>query len=264
MATLPISGHTHDHAGIDIPQALWNLRVPLFITHKNQPDSPFITSVPRFSYLAQLLPRLYSYFNVPCSSFHHEEVQLRNLTVGLLVDLYQPQLPWKLEVGDGVEWDIGDTFLNGVKEVRAAPPPLPGLGHGFRTIGKLRAMQNWAVERLSSVGDGDTEQGANQGAWLEIIKQADFIRNGNAKQIMSLSKDHTTELWNAVQDSELVLCEQTEDPWLSSLSVSTISHLPLAMPVPHLPRSDVHMAEIATNCRNIPLPTPAVFQTNLA
>lgn len=120
MASSPISDHPHDHASIGIPHTLWTLRVPLLITHKSQPNSPFITSVPRFSYLAQLLPRLYSFFNAPCSSFHHEEVQLRNLTVGLLVDLYQPQLPWKLEVGDGVEWDIGDTFLNGVKEVSSS------------------------------------------------------------------------------------------------------------------------------------------------
>lgn len=95
--------------------------MPLFITYKDRPASPFITAVPRFSYLAQLLPRLSSFFGVPCSSFHHEEVQLRNLAVGLLVDLYQPQVPWRLEVGDGDEWDIGDTFLNGVKEVSRQP-----------------------------------------------------------------------------------------------------------------------------------------------
>lgn len=93
--------------------------MPLYITRKAAPSTPFITSVPRFSYLAQLLPRLSAFFGAPCSSFHHEEVQMRNLTVGLLVDLYQPQLPWRLQVGDGDEWDIGDTFLNGVKEVSA-------------------------------------------------------------------------------------------------------------------------------------------------
>lgn len=58
---------------------------------------------------------------------------MRNLTVGLLVDLYQPQLPWKLQVGDGDEWDIGDTFLNGVKEVSATmvdvTPPAPRCPH---------------------------------------------------------------------------------------------------------------------------------------
>lgn len=37
--------------------------------------------------------------------------------MGLLVDLYQPQLPFRLVVSDGIGWDIGDTFLNCVKEV---------------------------------------------------------------------------------------------------------------------------------------------------
>ncbi|KAL2258107.1 hypothetical protein VTK26DRAFT_8719 [Humicola hyalothermophila] len=130
-------------------QTLWSLQVPLYITHSSQPANPFIVSVSRFSYLALLLPRLTAYYGMPCSSFHHEEVQLRNLAVGLLVDLYQPTLPWRLVVGDGPEWDIADTFTNSAKE-------------------------------------------------------ADFVRNGNAKQIMSLSKEHSTALWNAVQDNDYV------------------------------------------------------------
>lgn len=100
-----------------IPQALWSARIPLHITHPSSPTSPFITSIPRFSYLALLLPRLSTFFNAPCSSFHFEDVQLRNLAVGLLVDLYQPGLPWRLTVNDGVGWDISDTFINCVKEV---------------------------------------------------------------------------------------------------------------------------------------------------
>jgi hypothetical protein len=135
-------------AATPLPQTLWGLQVPLHITHASRPAAPFIVSVPRFSYLALLLPRLSAYYGVPCSSFHHEEIQLRNLAVGLLVDLYQPAaLPWRLVVGDGPEWDIADTFTNSAKE-------------------------------------------------------ADFVRNGNAKQIMSLSKEHSTALWNSVQDSK--------------------------------------------------------------
>ncbi|KAL2129213.1 hypothetical protein VTI74DRAFT_8077 [Chaetomium olivicolor] len=132
-----------------LSQTLWSLQVPLHITHASQPTaSPFVVCVPRFSYLAFLLPRLTAYYGVPCSSFHHEEIQLRNLAVGLLVDLYQPEtLPWRLVVGDGPEWDIADTFTNSAKE-------------------------------------------------------ADFVRNGNAKQIMSLSKADSTALWNAVQDND--------------------------------------------------------------
>ena len=155
MSNAPIgpagpAGPAHD--GFDpaapLPQTLWGLRVPLCISHASKPTtSPFIVLVPRFSYLALLLPRLTAYFGASCSSFHHEEIQLRNLAVGLLLDLYQPAaLPWQLVVSDGPEWDIADTFTNSAKE-------------------------------------------------------ADFVRNGNAKQIMSLSKEHSTALWNAVQDS---------------------------------------------------------------
>ncbi|KAI1270181.1 autophagy protein Apg5-domain-containing protein [Xylariaceae sp. FL1019] len=129
-----------------IPQTLWDLQIPLFITHTSAPNTPFVTAVPRFSYLALLLPRLSAYFGLPCSSFHHEDVLLRNLAVGLLCDLYQPTLPWRLVVGDGVSWDIEDTFLNSAKE-------------------------------------------------------ADFVRNGNAQQIMSLSKENTNGLWDAVKDN---------------------------------------------------------------
>lgn len=158
--------------------------MPLFIVHKDQPAAnPFIVAVPRFSYLAQLLPRLSSFFGVPCSSFHHEDIQLRNLTVGLLVDLYQPQLPWRLEVGGGDEWDIGDTFLNGVKEVRQPPPSLCHVRNSPMLEGGQADPLCVAFHHF----------------------QADFVRNGNAKQIMSLSKDHTTALWNAVQDSKYIL-----------------------------------------------------------
>lgn len=100
-----------------IPQTLWAARIPLHITHASSPTTPFITSIPRFSYLALLLPRLSAFFNTSCSSFHFEDVQLRNLAAGLLVDLYQPSLPWRLTVNDGLGWDIADTFLNCVKEV---------------------------------------------------------------------------------------------------------------------------------------------------
>ncbi|KAJ9156147.1 Autophagy protein 5 [Pleurostoma richardsiae] len=168
-------------SGASIPQTLWSLQVPLLITHASRPAAPpFVASVPRFSYLALLLPRVAAYFaGLPCSSFHHEEVQLRNLPVGLLVDLYQPrQLPWRLVVGDGDEWDIGDTFINGVKE-------------------------------------------------------ADFVRNGNAKQIMSMSKEHTTALWNAVQDNDYPSFAKVNSQLLNP--PTPLKHVPLRIYIPSSP-----------------------------
>ncbi|PSR97000.1 autophagy protein Apg5-domain-containing protein [Coniella lustricola] len=177
---LPSSGGSQEvRSSNSIPQTLWSRRVPLLLTNKDQPAAtPFIAAVPRFSYLAQLLPRLSSFFGVPCSSFHHENIQLRNLAVGLLVDLYQPQLPWRLDVGGGDEWDIGETFLNGVKE-------------------------------------------------------ADFVRNGNAKQIMSLSKEHTTALWNAVQDNDYTAFAKVN---VQLLNPSTpLKHVPIRIYIPSSP-----------------------------
>jgi len=156
------------------------MQIPLYITHTSQHTAPFITAIPRFSYLALLLPRLSAYFEMPCSSFHHEEVQLRNLAVGLLVDLYRPQMPWRLVVSDGPEWDIGDTFMNSAKE-------------------------------------------------------ADFVRNGNAKQIMSLSKEHTTALWNAVQDSDYDAFVKINNRLLNA--PTALRNVPIRIYIPSSPPS---------------------------
>ncbi|KAI1800595.1 autophagy protein Apg5-domain-containing protein [Daldinia bambusicola] len=162
-----------------IPQALWDLQIPVLVAHAGAPGhAPFVAAVPRFSYLALLLPRLAAYFGLPCSSFHHEDVLLRNLAVGLLVDLYQPALPWRLTVADGLSWDIGDTFLNSAKE-------------------------------------------------------ADFIRNGNAHQIMSLSKDHTTALWNAVKDNDYASFAKVNARLLNSSR--DLRNVPIRVYIPQSP-----------------------------
>ncbi|KAL7937043.1 autophagy protein Apg5 domain-containing protein [Trichoderma chlorosporum] len=161
-----------------IPQALWAAQIPLHITHRSAPSTPFITSVPRFSYLSLLLPRLSAFFDAPCSSFHFEDVQLRNLAVGLLADLYAPSLPWRLVVDDGVAWDIGDTFLNSVKE-------------------------------------------------------ADFVRYGNANQIMKMSKEHTTQLWNSVIDNDYASFSKIHTRLLNA--PATLKHAPIRVYIPSTP-----------------------------
>ncbi|OTA02923.1 ATG5 protein [Trichoderma parareesei] len=163
-----------------IPQRLWAAQIPLHITHRSAPSTstPLITSIPRFSYLSLLLPRLSAYFDAPCSSFHFEDVQLRNLAVGLLADLYAPSLPWRLVVDDGVAWDIGDTFLNSVKE-------------------------------------------------------ADFIRYGNANQIMKMSKEHTTQLWNSVIDNDYAAFSKIHTRLLNA--PATLKHAPIRIYIPSSP-----------------------------
>ncbi|KAF3808769.1 Autophagy-related protein 5 [Colletotrichum gloeosporioides] len=161
-----------------IPQTLWDAKVPLHITHPSHPNTPLITSLPRFSYLALLVPRCSAFFRSQVSAFHHEELLLRNLPLGLLVDLYQPSLPWRLTVSDGDSWDIGDTFLN-------------------------------------------------------CVKEADFVRYGNAKRIMSLSKADTSTLWNAVQDNDYASFQKINAILLNA--PTPLRHIPLRVYIPSSP-----------------------------
>ncbi|KAM4065431.1 autophagy protein apg5 domain-containing protein [Hirsutella rhossiliensis] len=164
-----------------LAQTLWDARIPLHITHASPSSSAppsMATTVPRFSYLALLLPRLAAFFGAPCSSFHFEGVQLRNLAAGLLLDLYRPELPWRLTVGGGVAWDIADTFLN-------------------------------------------------------CVKEADFIRNGNANQIMKMSKDHTTQLWNAVIDNNYPAYAKVHARLLDA--PTALKHVPIRVYIPSRP-----------------------------
>lgn len=46
----------------------------------------------------------------------------------------------------------------------------------------------------------DAEGKVLHDAFINSVKEADFLRNGTAKGIMSLSKDDSTQLWNAVQE----------------------------------------------------------------
>lgn len=47
-------------------------------------------------------------------------------------------------------------------------------------------------------------------AFINSVKEADFLRNGTAKGIMSLSKEDSSGLWNAVQESESsILCRNS-------------------------------------------------------
>jgi len=155
---------------------IWDSTIPLHITHRSSPI-PYLIQVPRLSYLPLLLPRLTLFFG-PASSFSYEGILLKNLPVGLLCDLYQPELPWRLSLGDGPLFDIHDTFINSVKE-------------------------------------------------------ADFIRNGTAKGIMSMSKENSTQLWNSVQDNDFITFNKVNTILLNP--ATPLKHIPLRVYIPSSP-----------------------------
>lgn len=55
----------------------------------------------------------------------------------------------------------------------------------------------WPDEQLVRL---DAEGRVLHDAFINSVKEADFLRNGTAKGIMALSKDDSTQLWTAVQE----------------------------------------------------------------
>ncbi|CZS90270.1 probable Autophagy protein 5 [Rhynchosporium agropyri] len=185
-------------AGTEMQSLIWSSTIPLHITHPSS-TTPYLISVPRISYLPLLLPRLSSFFG-PCSSFSYEDILLKNLPIGLLCDLYRPELPWRLTLGDGPLFDIHDTFINSVKE-------------------------------------------------------ADFIRNGTAKGIMSMSKDNSTQLWNSVQDNDLTAHLQITSILLNP--ATPLRNIPLRIYIPSSPTDSSPLASIKIIQALIPPRTPS-------
>lgn len=58
-------------------------------------------------------------------------------------------------------------------------------------------FQNWPDQDLVQL---DADGMVMHDAFINSVKEADFLRNGNAKKIMSLSKDDSSALWKSVQD----------------------------------------------------------------
>lgn len=69
--------------------------------------------------------------------------------------------------------------------------------------------------------------------YTHATSQADFVRYGNANQIMKMSKDHTTQLWNAVIDNDYVAFSKIHTRLLNA--PATLKHVPIRIYIPSTP-----------------------------
>jgi autophagy-related protein 5 len=60
-------------------------------------------------------------------------------------------------------------------------------------------FSNWPDENLVRL---DADGMVMNDAFINSVKEADFLRNGTAKGIMSLSKEDSSGLWKAVQEGK--------------------------------------------------------------
>lgn len=142
-------------------------------------------SYPRLSYLPSLLPRLRAFFSpslIEPSSQHHdgwfafEGVPLKwHYPIGLLFDLYAGADPVTKSTTDSQEGE--------------SPLPWRLTVH----------FSDWPSEDLVRL---DPDGMVMNDAFINSVKEADFLRNGTAKGIMSLSKEDSAGLWKSVEDSK--------------------------------------------------------------
>ena len=147
--------------------------------------------LPRLSYLPVLLPRLHAFFQPQLIStdvipydgwFSYEDVPLKwQYQLGLLHDLFSGAPPYqarKMELN--AESDEEET-------------------HSYLPWRLMVHFTEWPEHALVRP---DAEGKVLHDAFINAVKEADFLRNGTAKGIMSLSKKDSTALWNAVQQRE--------------------------------------------------------------
>ncbi|KAL4885901.1 autophagy protein Apg5-domain-containing protein [Aspergillus karnatakaensis] len=188
-----------DQASLNsIQTAIWEGQLPLEISlapsesRTYDKTDPYLISYPRISYLPLLLPKLRAFFDSslidPAASAAHdgwfsfEGVPLKwHYPVGLLYDLYAGAEP--ATKSSDAEYTSSDSNKT---------DPLP-----WRLVVHF---SNYPADELVML---DANGGAMHDAFINSVKEADFVRNGTAKGIMSLSKDDSSGLWQSVQDVDL-------------------------------------------------------------
>lgn len=113
--------------------------------------------------------------------FSFEGVPLKwHLPIGLLYDLYAGADPASKGTAESEDagWDIDD---------QNSPLPWRIVVH----------FSDWPDEELVRLDAGGMVM---NDAFINSVKEADFLRNGTAKGIMSLSKEDSSGLWKSVQD----------------------------------------------------------------
>ncbi|KAI9794856.1 MAG: autophagy protein 5 [Peltula sp. TS41687] len=196
-----------------IQNLVWSGSIPLSIRLSPSESrayndlDPYLIHAPRLSYLPFLLSRLRAFFASaliePDKSAAHdgwfsfEGVPLRwHYPTGLLYDLF-----------------------SGVEATAEHARP------GWELEVHFTAWPDGQLVRL------DPEGRVMHDAFVNGVKEADFLRNGTAKGIMSLSREDSTNLWKAVQDHDLSLYNSVHQKLLN-IPGTGLRHVPLRVYLP--------------------------------
>lgn len=190
--------------------------------------------MPRLSYLPLLLPRLHAFFSSSLIAdpetispyagyFTYDDVPLKwHLPVGLLYDVYVLSTQ-----------DAGQE-----KENLTASTPGP-----FKLILHFTPdPEKPMVPDVSPVVLHDS--------FINSVKEADFLRSGTAKPIMTLSAQESKALWTSTQDTDLPTFHKIHSSLMPS--PGQMRHIPLRLYLPSAPEQDLNKAQIKVLQSHIP------------
>ncbi|PGH12911.1 autophagy protein 5 [Helicocarpus griseus UAMH5409] len=198
-------------SAIAIQRRLWDGRVPLEITlspvecRTYDKADPYLIRFPRVLYLPFLLPKLHVFFRSSLIDietqphqgwFSFEGVPLKwHYPLGLLYDLYSGAEPVTSKSG------VGEDILR-TASPRGMDDPDDHSEHepGEPIPWRLQVhFSDWPDDDLVPL---DADGKVIHDSFINSVKEADFVRNGTAKGIMSLSREDSSGLWQAVQDHD--------------------------------------------------------------
>ncbi|PSK55280.1 Autophagy protein 5 [Elsinoe australis] len=218
-----------------LQRRIWDGSLPLEIrlaaadcTTYDKSD-PYMICHPRLAYLPPLLPRIHAFFRPflinPDIPPHDAWLSFEGLPLkwhyplGLLYDLFSGANPAGL-----------DTQSTSTSTLTAGPTtdsstPLP-----------WRLTIHYTSHPTELLFPLDPTFRVLQDAYINSVKEADFIRNGSAKTVMSLSKQDATSLWRAVETHDVALFNSVNTKLLNPPGQS-LKNVPIKI---YLPTSSVH------------------------
>ncbi|KAF2499269.1 autophagy protein 5 [Lophium mytilinum] len=215
---------------------VWNGSIPLEIRLASSDcrtydvSDPYLVMCPRLSYIPLLLPQLHAFFSpflidpdvAPSKGWlSFEDVPLKwHYPFGLLFDLYSGIDPATGPAPNEVELESQPRLSSGDdSESESGVLPWRLTIH----------YTEWPSRQLIQLDDNGKVM---HDAFINSVKEADFLRNGTAKVVMSLSKADSTQLWNSVERMNLKNFNPINHKLLNPQG-SNLRHIPMKLYLPH-------------------------------
>ncbi|KAH7062301.1 autophagy protein 5 [Macrophomina phaseolina] len=191
-----------------LQKQIWSGSIPLEIRLAStecrtyDESDPYLIQVPRLSYIPFILSRLHAFFTPflidpdvdPSQGWlSYDDVPLKwHHPIGLLYDLYS-----------GAEPFTPDTLTAPTPSAPHPPPSPTGTPMTTQPGTPWRLTAHFTTPAPATLVPLDAAHKAHHDAFVNAVKEADFLRNGTAKAAMSLSKEASDRLWDAVRANDL-------------------------------------------------------------